>query len=63
MRQCAELLGVDLEEMINILREFHVSFNDDLAEQLEAVNRLIREMRATSAKKLKLEASNEIQSN
>jgi len=44
MRQCAELLGVDLEEMMNILREFHVSFNDDLAEQLEAVNKLTKGM-------------------
>ena len=44
MRQCAELLGVDLEEMIDILREFNVSFNDDLAEQLEAVNRITKEM-------------------
>jgi len=44
MRQCAELLGVDLEEMINILREFHVSFNDDLAEQLEAVKKFTKGM-------------------
>jgi len=44
MRQCAELLGVDLEEMINILRELHVSFNDDLAEQLEAVKKFTKGM-------------------
>jgi len=49
MRQCAELLNVDLEEMIDILREFDVSFNDDLLQQLETVNRLTREMRAKSA--------------
>lgn len=44
MRQCAELLGVDLEEMMNILREFKVSFNDDLAEQLEAVKKFTKGM-------------------
>jgi len=49
MRQCAELLNVDLEEMIDILRDFNVSFNDDLSQQLETVNRLAREMRAKSA--------------
>jgi len=44
MRQCAELLGVDLEEMMNILREFKVSFNDDLAEQLETVKKFSKGM-------------------
>jgi len=44
MRQCAENLGVDLEEMMNILREFHVSFNGALAEQLEAVKKFTKGM-------------------
>ena len=44
MRQCAELLGVDLEEMMDILREFNVSFNDDLAEQLESIKKFTKGM-------------------
>lgn len=46
MRQCAELLGVDLEEMIDILRDFGVSFNDDLEQLLEATKKLVPEIRA-----------------
>lgn len=54
MRQCAELLNVDLEEMIDILRDFNVSFNDDLSQQLKAVDRLTREMRAKPARRKKM---------
>jgi len=45
MRQCAELLGINLEEMIDILRDFGVSFNDDLEQQLEAAKKLVPVMR------------------
>jgi len=49
LRQCAELLNIDLEEMIDILRDFRVSFNDDLAEQLEAAHKLVREMQSAQS--------------
>jgi predicted HTH domain antitoxin len=49
MRQCAELLGVDLEEMIDILRDFGVSFNDDLPQQLETAKKLAQEMRSAQS--------------
>lgn len=50
LRQCAEALNVELDEMIEILREHGVVFqHDDLAQQLEIVNRLTQRMKAVQA--------------
>jgi predicted HTH domain antitoxin len=47
LRQCAEILNVELEEMIDILNELGIPFiHDDLSQQLETANKLIKEMRA-----------------
>jgi predicted HTH domain antitoxin len=40
MRQCAEMLNVDPEEMIDILRDFRVSFNDDLDQQIQSLENI-----------------------
>jgi energy-converting hydrogenase A subunit M len=47
MRQCAEMLNVDLEEMMDILRELGISFgHDDLPQQLETAKKLAQQMRS-----------------
>jgi len=46
MRQCAALLKVSLEEMIDILRDFEIPFHDDITQQLETANKLVREMKS-----------------
>ena len=45
LRQCAEMLNVDLEEMIDTLRELEIPFNDDLEQQLETVKELAKQFR------------------
>ncbi len=45
LRQCAELLHVDLEEMIDILRDFRIPLDDDLGQRLETVKRLVQQIR------------------
>jgi hypothetical protein len=42
------MLNVDLEEMIDILRELEIPFNDDLEQQLETVNKLAAKISASS---------------
>lgn len=50
LRQCAEALNVELDEMIEVLREHGVAFHhDDLSQQLEVVNRLTQRMQAAQA--------------
>lgn len=39
LRQCAKMLHVDLEEMIDILREFGIPFNEDLTQQLNGMTK------------------------
>lgn len=47
LRQCAEILNVDLEEMMDILIELGISFgHDDLPQQLETAKKLAQEMRS-----------------
>ncbi len=47
LRQCAEALNIELDEMIEILQEHGVAFHhDDLPQQFEVVNRLAQEMKA-----------------
>jgi hypothetical protein len=47
LRQRAEILNVDLEEMISILLELGFSLgHDDLPQQLEAAKKLTQEMRS-----------------
>ena len=46
MRQCAALLNVDLEEMMDILRDFEIPFHDDITQQIETAKKLVREMQA-----------------
>ena len=49
LRQCAELLQIDLEQMIDVLREFRIPFHhDDIAEQLKTARKLAREMQAAT---------------
>ena len=51
LRQCAEMLNVDLEEMMNILRDFRIPFGqDDLAQQLKIVKKLAKQMRTETVK-------------
>ena len=50
LRQCAEALNVELDEVIEILQEHGVVFHhDDLPQQLEVVNRLAQQMKAAQA--------------
>ncbi len=50
LRQCAEILNVDLEEMIGILLELGFSLgHDDLPQQLEAAKKLAQEMRSVQS--------------
>lgn len=50
LRQCAEALHVELDEMIEILQEHGVLFHhDDLSQQLDVANRLAQQMKAAQA--------------
>lgn len=49
MRQCAALLNVDLEEMIDILRDFEIPFHDDITQQIETAHKLAREMQSAQS--------------
>jgi predicted HTH domain antitoxin len=49
LRQCAEMLNVDLEEMMDILRDFNISFNDDLSQQLKTVKKLVKKSQVASS--------------
>lgn len=50
LRQCAEALHVELDEMIEILQEHGVLFHhDDMPQQLEAVNRLTQQLKSAQA--------------
>lgn len=49
MRQCAALLNVDLEEMIDILRDFEIPFHDDIIQQIETAHKLVREMQSAQS--------------
>lgn len=44
LRQCAELLHIDLEEMIDTMRDFRIPFNDDIDQQIETVKRLAQKI-------------------
>jgi len=58
LRQCAEILNVELEEMMDILIELGISFGqDDLPQQLETVNKLVKEMRAAKGRAGKIRAT------
>ena len=58
LRQCAEILNVELEEMMDILIELGISFGqDDLPQQLETVNKLVKEMRAAKDRVGKIRAT------
>jgi hypothetical protein len=58
MRQCAEMLNVDLETMMDILIELNIPFGqDDLPQQLETVNKLVKEMRAAKGRAGKMRAT------
>jgi rRNA maturation endonuclease Nob1 len=47
VRQCAEMLNVDPEEMMDILIEFRISFgHDDIEQQLETVEKIVKQMQA-----------------
>lgn len=47
LRQCAEMLNVDLEEMIDIMLELGFTLgHDDLPQQLETAKKLAQQMRA-----------------
>jgi predicted HTH domain antitoxin len=49
LRQCANILNVELEEMIDVLNEFGIPFHhDDLQQQLETVNRLAKAIKSPS---------------
>jgi len=54
LRQCAELLHIDLEEMIDTLRDFRIPFNDDIEQQMGNVKRLVQKVRRTKHNKSKL---------
>ncbi len=49
LRQCAEFLHVDLEEVMDIFSELGVNFNPDIEQQLETVKKLARETRAATS--------------
>jgi len=49
MRQCAALLNVDLETMMDILRDFDIPFHDDIAQQIETAKKLVREMQSAQS--------------
>jgi len=58
LRQCAEILNVELEEMMDILIELGIPFGqDDLPQQLETVNKLVKEMRAAKGRAGKIRAT------
>lgn len=49
MHQCAEMLKIDLEQMIEILQELEIPFHDDLEQQLQTVNELANKFRPVAA--------------
>lgn len=49
MRQCAEMLKIDLEQMTEILQELEIPFHDDLEQQLQTVNELANGFRPAAA--------------
>lgn len=49
MRQCAALLNVDLETMMDILRDFDIPFHDNIAQQIETAQKLVREMQVAQS--------------
>ncbi|MEK7729850.1 MAG: hypothetical protein AAB354_15690 [candidate division KSB1 bacterium] len=51
LRQCAELLEVDLEGMIDILCALRIPFNGDLEHQIATVKKLAPKTRRTILKK------------
>jgi len=49
MRQCVEMLSVDLEEMMDILIELGIPFgHDDLEDQLKSVEKVVKQMQPSS---------------
>lgn len=50
LRQCAEMLNIDLEEMMDLLVQFGIPFgHDDIAQQLETVNQLVQRMKTAQS--------------
>ncbi len=57
LRQCAELLHVDLEEMIDTLRDFRIPLDDDMEQQIATLRNLSRKTGPVNPKKRKLAAN------